>query len=85
MWDGTVEGSGLIQRASQEVIANIGQLTEGDKRVLEMGVKAGVIVKWRGKWFPVAGAPFGIGPDKTCYGPKALRDQYVTFEEGGEI
>lgn len=68
-----------VSTAKREVIANIGQITATEKRLLDKAVKRGEIAKWRGKWHPVAGAPFGIGPDKTCYGPKALRDQYAGF------
>jgi hypothetical protein len=50
-----------------EVVVSIGQVTPGEKRVLDQAVRAGKLAKWRGKWFPIAGAPLGLGPDKTCW------------------
>lgn len=52
-----------------EVVPNIGQLSKADCRTLDRYVRWGIVEKGRGYWFPVAGAPFGIGPLKTCYGP----------------
>jgi hypothetical protein len=51
-----------------EVIVNIGQIAPDTEKQLNKLVRAGTLTKWRGKWFPVAGAPFGLGPDKTCWG-----------------
>lgn len=51
-----------------EVIVNIGQIAPETEKNLNKLVRAGTLLKWRGKWYPVAGASFGIGPDKTCYG-----------------
>lgn len=51
-----------------KVVVNIGQLDAATKRKLDGMVRKGRIVKWRGYWFPIAGAPAGIGPLKTCYG-----------------
>ena len=51
-----------------DVIVNIGQITSDTERALNKLVREGTLLKWRGKWFPVAGASFGIGPDKTCWG-----------------
>lgn len=51
-----------------EVIVNIGQIDKPTARALDKLVRAGELLKWRGKWYPVAGASFGIGPDKTCWG-----------------
>ena len=50
------------------VVVNIGQLDIAAKRVLEKEVRRGMISKWRGHWYPVAGANWGIGSLKTCYG-----------------
>jgi hypothetical protein len=55
-----------------EVICNIGQVTNEDRRLLDRLVKQGIAAKWRGYWFPVAGASHGIGPLKTCWGLKAV-------------
>jgi hypothetical protein len=58
-----------LEAARQRVVVSIGQLSAADKRTLDRAAKAGTISKWRGYWHPVRGAPFGIGPLKTCYGP----------------
>lgn len=50
-----------------EVVVDIGHLGKLDVTVLDRAVRAGKLAKWRGKWFPNAGAPWGIGPDKTCW------------------
>ena len=62
---------------SGQVIACIGQLDDGTRRELERLAKRGIIAKWRGYWHPVAGAPWGIGPLKTCYGVAAIRDGFA--------
>lgn len=49
------------------VIVDIGQIAPETAKQLNKLVKTGTLIKWRGKWYPVAGASFGIGPDKTCY------------------
>lgn len=51
-----------------EVIVNIGQIDKLTARALDKLVRAGELLKWRGKWYPVAGAAWGLGPDKTCWG-----------------
>lgn len=51
-----------------EVIVNIGQIAPDTEKQLNKLVRAGTLLKWRGKWYPVAGASFGLGPDKTCWG-----------------
>lgn len=56
------------------VIVNIGQIAPETEKQLNKLVRAGTLVKWRGKWFPVAGAAYGLGPDKTCWG---LASKYV--------
>jgi len=53
-----------------EVICDIGQVTKDDRRLLDRLVRKGDAVKWRGYWFPVAGASFGIGPLKMCWALK---------------
>jgi hypothetical protein len=60
--------------AGEQVIADIGQVNGVWKKALKHEVKAGRLVTWRGKWFPMAGARFGMGPDKTCYGTAEARD-----------
>jgi hypothetical protein len=57
-----------------EVICDIGQVTKDDRRLLNRLVRAGTAVKWRGYWFPVAGASYGIGPIKTCW---ALKERTI--------
>lgn len=60
--------------AGREVIPNIGQVKGAWKKALDKEVKAGRLVTWKGHWFPLAGASFGIGPLKTCYGTPEARD-----------
>ncbi len=50
------------------VIVNIGQIGPETARKLDKLVEAGTLLKWRGKWYPLAGAAWGLGPDKTCWG-----------------
>ena len=50
------------------VICDIGQIDNKTKTALNHLVKAGKIRKWRGYWYPVSGASYGLGPLKTCYG-----------------
>lgn len=50
------------------VIVAIGQIAPETVKQLDKLVRAGTLLKWRGKWYPVAGASFGLGPDKTCWG-----------------
>lgn len=66
-----IEGGGTI--------ANIGQLDAATRRELDRMVRRGVLAKWRGHWFPIEGAPYGMGPLKTCYGPVEARDYWATF------
>lgn len=67
-----------IDRAlSGEVVCNIGHVDKPTVRALEKLVRAGTLVKWRGHWFPVAGASFGIGPLKMCWG---LASKYAPAE-----
>lgn len=56
------------------VVADIGQVNGLWKRMLATEVKAGRLVTWKGHWHPIAGAPWGIGPLKTCYGTAEARD-----------
>jgi len=75
IWTGWVPEDALAAvLAGEDVVANIGQVHGLWKQMLEREVRAGRLAKWRGKWFPQAGAPFGLGPDKTCYGTPELRD-----------
>ena len=60
-----------------EVIVQISQIAPETVKQLDKLVRAGTLLKWRGKWFPVAGAAFGIGPDKTCWG---LASKYAPQE-----
>lgn len=54
--------------AGERVIADIGQVRGVWKKCLQKEVAAGRLVKWRGHWYPEAGAPYGTGPLKDCYG-----------------
>lgn len=60
------------------VIVNIGQIAPQTVRQLDKLVRAGTLVKWRGYWYPVAGASFGIGPLKSCWG---LASKYAVTQE----
>lgn len=69
----------IIPRAlAGEVICNIGQIAPDTEKQLNKLARAGTLVKWRGYWFPVAGASFGIGPLKTCWG---LASKYASEQE----
>ncbi len=59
----------LIDEAlAGKVICNIGQVSAEAARKLDAMVKRGELAKWRGYWYPNAGANFGIGPLKSCWG-----------------
>jgi hypothetical protein len=59
----------IIKRALDgEVVCSIGQIDNETRRTLDRMVKFGTLTKWRGHFAPVAGAPHGFGPLKTCYG-----------------
>jgi hypothetical protein len=62
----------FVKLAETRVVVNIGQIDKPTKSALEREVRAGRLAKWRGYWFPVAGADYGIGPLKTCYGPTSV-------------
>jgi len=51
-----------------EVVCDTGQVDPLTRRYLDKLVRSGEALKWRGHWYPVAGAAFGIGPLKTCWG-----------------
>lgn len=71
----------FVAEATREVIPNIGQIDHRAKLALERAVRRGEISKWRGHWFPVAGAAFGIGPLKTCYGPNEVCEHFAAWRE----
>lgn len=60
-----------------DVIVQISQIAPETVKQLDKLVRAGTLIKWRGKWFPTAGAPWGLGPDKTCWG---LASKYAAKE-----
>ena len=70
----------LVIEARRSVIPDIGQIDHQSKLALNRMVRAGEIAKWRGRWFPEAGARWGIGPLKTCYGPPEIRDYFAGFK-----
>jgi hypothetical protein len=51
-----------------DVIVDIGQLAPATVRELNKLVRRGMLLKWRGKWYPTPGAAYGLGSDKTCWG-----------------
>lgn len=67
----------FVTEAQTRVVCDIGQIDANAKRALRRAVAAGTLAQWRGYWHPVAGAPFGIGPLKTCYGTAAARDYFT--------
>lgn len=72
--------SALTEITKGGVVVDIGSIEPRAKKALDRFAKRGDIAKWRGKWFPVAGADFGIGPDKTCYGLHETQEG-VTFSK----
>jgi hypothetical protein len=69
--------------ASQYVVPDIGQIDAASMKTLRQLVKTGALASWRGKWYPHAGAPFGIGPDKTCYGTPAMKEFWTNWNASG--
>lgn len=67
-----------------QVVVSIGQISPAMKAVMDRAVRAGMLSKWRGKWFPVAGAPLGLGPDKTCWSTPEVAAQFVEMKRGIE-
>jgi hypothetical protein len=63
----------FVAEARKRVVVSIGQLSRTDRAALDYAVKIGFLVKWRGYWYPVAGAAYGVGPLKTCWGTERLR------------
>lgn len=63
----------FVAEARQKVVVDIGQINHASKLALLREVRAGRLVKWRGRWFPVAGASWGIGSLKMCYGTSTAR------------
>jgi len=58
----------LAEVLNGAVICATGQVDAATKRALDKLVKAGTLAKWRGHWYPCAGANYGLGPLKTCWG-----------------
>jgi hypothetical protein len=80
LWDKWFPESVLADLlAGRDVVPDIGQVRGVFKRALDHEVKAGRLVTWKGKWFPVAGAPFGLGPDKVCYGTAERRELLINM------
>lgn len=65
-----------------EVVVDIGHLGKIDVRLLDRAVRAGKLVKWRGKWFPNAGAPVGVGPDKNCWSTPEVASYFADMKRG---
>lgn len=60
-----------------DVVCDIGQVDMPTKRMLDNLAKDGTLAKWRGHWYPTAGAPWGIGPLKSCWGPPEVAEFYA--------
>lgn len=63
-----------------DVLVNIGQVDAALQKSLDLSVKTGLIVKWRGYWHPVPGAHFGIGPLKSCYGLPEVAEHFADWK-----
>lgn len=70
----------IVAAALAAVIPDIGQISHVDKLALGRAVRAGTLAKWRGYWFPHAGAPVGLGPLKTCYGSPEAAAYFADFK-----
>lgn len=55
------------------VVVDIGQIDAATRRALDREVKAKRLERWRGHWFPHAGASWGLGPLKTCWAIPEVR------------
>lgn len=80
----TTEHNFLNDALDGHVVVNIGQISPVMKAVMDRAVRAGKLSKWRGKWFPLAGAPFGIGPDKTCWSTPEVAARFEEMKRGIE-
>lgn len=67
--------------AGNSVIPDIGQVEGALKAALDREVKAGRLVTWKGHWHPVAGASWGLGPLKLCYGTAEARNALADLQE----
>lgn len=67
--------------AGTRVIPDIGQVEGALKSALDREVAAGRLVTWKGHWHPIAGASWGLGPLKLCYGTAAARDALAELQE----
>lgn len=65
-----------------EVLVDIGQVGPLTRKALDRAVRAGKLVKWRGKWFPMAGASLGIGPDKNCWSTPEVAKYFAEMKDG---
>jgi len=83
--DATTEYYDQLNRALEgEVVVNIGQVGPLSRKALDRAVRAGKLAKWRGYWFPIAGASFGIGPLKTCWSTPEVAAQFADMKRGIE-
>lgn len=64
-----------LEQAHRRVVCNTGQISKLDAGRLNRAAKRGEIEKWRGHWFPIPGAPWGLGPLKSCWGPLGSMSQ----------
>lgn len=55
------------------VVVDIGQIDGSTRRALNREVAKGALMRWRGFWYPVAGASHGLGPLKTCWAVPEVR------------
>lgn len=64
-----------------EVVVDIGQVGPLSTKVLNRAVRAGKLVKWRGRWYPHSGSAYGIGPLKTCWSTPETRELIRQLDE----
>lgn len=60
-------------------IANIGQITASDVRLLDKAAKAGRLIKYRGHWGSKHPS-FGTGPLKSCWARPDMAEAIAPFE-----
>ena len=78
-----IETTEQLDRAlAGEVLVDIGHVGPVTRDALKRAVRAGKLVQWRGKWFPLAGAPGGIGPDKNCWSTPEVAAAFAEMKRG---
>jgi hypothetical protein len=80
-----IEYTTLLDEAlAGKVTVDIGQVGPNLRRVLDQAVRAGKLVKWRGRWYPYAGSAYGMGPLKTCWSTPETRAALLSLDAAQE-